>query len=69
VVRLERRGLTREAPRDPDVTVRGTAPALLLALSGRDLEGIGPARFGVAMPTLEGDRVVFERLSTRLGSF
>ena len=38
---------TLGAPGTPDATVRGSAPALLLALSGRDLEGIGPARFGV----------------------
>jgi uncharacterized protein (TIGR03083 family) len=69
VARLERRGLTREATGEPDVTVRGTAPALLLSLTGRDLEGIGPARFGVAVPTIDGDPAVFERLLTRLGSF
>jgi len=67
--RLERSGLAREATSRPDVTVRGSAPALLLSLSGRDLDGIGPARFGVRPPALEGDRAVYDRLLARLGAF
>ncbi len=53
----------------PDATVRGSAPALLLALSGRDLEGIGPPRFGVEVPSVDGDPMAYERLRTRLGAF
>jgi uncharacterized protein (TIGR03083 family) len=53
----------------PDVTVRGSAPALLLALSGRDLEGIGPARFAVTLPVVEGDVAAYRRLLDRMGSF
>ncbi|HLK46430.1 MAG TPA: maleylpyruvate isomerase family mycothiol-dependent enzyme, partial [Acidimicrobiales bacterium] len=52
-----------------DATVRGAAPALLLALSGRDLEGIGPSRFGVAAPVVEGDPAAYDRLRRRLGAF
>jgi uncharacterized protein (TIGR03083 family) len=52
-----------------DATVRGSAPALLLALSGRDLEGIGPRRFGVEAPVVDGDRTAYERLTARLGGF
>lgn len=61
--------LTAVADRDPDARVRGSAPALLLALSGRDLEAIGPARFGVELPVVEGDVAAYERLLTRLGEF
>ena len=61
--------LSFEADRDPDATVRGSAPALLLALSGRDLEAIGPARFGVEAPVVEGDASAYQRLLTRLGKF
>jgi uncharacterized protein (TIGR03083 family) len=53
----------------PDATVRGSAPALLLALSGRDLEGIGAARFGVPAPAVEGDGAAYRRLLDRMGSF
>jgi uncharacterized protein (TIGR03083 family) len=53
----------------PDATVRGSAPALLLALSGRDLHGIGEGRFGVAPLVLEGDRSAYERLRARFGGF
>ena len=53
----------------PDATVRGSAPAILLALSGRDLEGIGPSRFGVDQPVVDGDPGAYERLRTRLGAF
>lgn len=52
-----------------DVTVRGSAPALLLALSGRDLAGIGPERFGVPAPVVEGDEAGYRRLLDRLGGF
>jgi uncharacterized protein (TIGR03083 family) len=52
-----------------DATVRATAPALLLALSGRDLEGIGASRFGVVLPVVEGDPLAYERLRARLGGF
>jgi len=52
-----------------DATVRGSAPALLLALSGRDLHGLGPARFGVQAPSVEGDPAAYERLLARLGGF
>jgi uncharacterized protein (TIGR03083 family) len=62
-------GLERSAAAPPDVTVRAPAPALLLALSGRDLDGIGAARFGVAAPVLEGDPAAYERLRARLGTF
>jgi uncharacterized protein (TIGR03083 family) len=53
----------------PDVTIRGSAPALLLALSGRDLAGIGPARFGVEAPEVHGDEAAYRRLLGRLGGF
>ena len=53
----------------PHATVRGSAPALLLALSGRDLEGIGAGRFGVRVPTIDGDPAAYERLLARLGAF
>ena len=43
--------------------------ALLLALSGRDLEGIGPARFAVTLPVVEGDVAAYRRLLDRMGSF
>lgn len=52
-----------------DATVRGSAPALLLALSGRDLDGIGAARFGVELPVVEGDPAAYRRLLARLGGF
>ena len=61
--------LTFEADRPPDATVRGSAPALLLALSGRDLEALGPDRFGVVPPVVEGDAAAYQRLRTRLGDF
>jgi len=58
------------APGAPaDAVVRGSAPALLLALSGRDLEGLGAARFGVAPLGVEGDPAAFQRLLARLGGF
>jgi uncharacterized protein (TIGR03083 family) len=66
---LHDRGLSTAAEGSPDATVRGAAPALLLALSGRDLEGLGPARFGVDPPVVAGDRVAYERLLARLGTF
>jgi uncharacterized protein (TIGR03083 family) len=69
VATLTDRGLTTSAAGPPDATVRGTAPALLLALSGRDLEGLGAPRFGVSEPTVEGDRTAYERLARRLGTF
>jgi uncharacterized protein (TIGR03083 family) len=53
----------------PDVTVAGSAGALLLALSGRDLEGIGAARFGIEPLTVQGDPAAFARLLGRLGGF
>ena len=53
----------------PDVTVRGSTPALLLALSGRDLDRIGAARFGVAPLAVEGDGAAYRRLLDRMGSF
>ncbi len=59
----------RGAVRVPDATVRGSAPALLLALSGRDLHGIGSSRFGVELPTVEGDVAAYDRLLSRLGGF
>jgi uncharacterized protein (TIGR03083 family) len=52
-----------------DATVLGSAPALLLTLSGRDIEGIGPKRFGVELPVVEGNPDVFQRLLARLGGF
>jgi uncharacterized protein (TIGR03083 family) len=66
---LSQRGMARGADDPVDVTVRGTAPALLLALSGRDLAGIGPSRFGVDVPTVDGDRAAYDRLLRRLGEF
>jgi uncharacterized protein (TIGR03083 family) len=60
---------TPEAGVPVDATVRGSAAALLLALSGRDLEGIGPDRFGVDLPVVEGDSAPYQRLLTRLGGF
>jgi uncharacterized protein (TIGR03083 family) len=54
---------------DPDATVRGSAPGLLLALSGRDLSGIGPARFGIAPVSVDGDAAAYQRLLDRLGGF
>jgi uncharacterized protein (TIGR03083 family) len=56
-----------EAP--ADATVSGSAPALLLAVSGRDLAGIGVERFGVELPSVQGDPAVYEGLLTRLGGF
>ncbi len=50
-------------------TVQGSAPALLLALSGRDLDGIGPHRFGVEPIVVEGDHAAYERLRKKLGDF
>ena len=50
-----------------DATVRGTAPALLLALWGRDVAGIGPARFGVPPLVVTGDEAAYRRLLDRLG--
>ncbi len=52
-----------------NATVFGSAPALLLALSGRDLGGIGAHRFGLEMPVVEGDTVAFDRLRNFLGDF
>jgi uncharacterized protein (TIGR03083 family) len=52
-----------------DVTVSGSAPALLLRVSGRDLDGIGWARFGVEPLLVEGDASAFARLLARLGAF
>jgi hypothetical protein len=52
-----------------DATVLGAAPALLLTLSGRDVEGIGAERFGVEVPVVHGDAVAFQRLLNRLGNF
>jgi uncharacterized protein (TIGR03083 family) len=66
---LSERGLSAATASSPNATVRGTAPALLLALSGRDLEGLGPSRFGVAPPVVDGDRGAYERLLARLGTF
>jgi hypothetical protein len=66
---LHQRGLTRSVEGRPDATVRGSAPGLLLALTGRDLEGLGPARFGVTVPVVDGDVAAYERLRTRLGAF
>lgn len=53
----------------PTTTVRGSAPALLLALSGRDLEGIGHDRFGVEPLEVEGDGAGWERWRRRFGTF
>jgi uncharacterized protein (TIGR03083 family) len=53
----------------PDVTVHGSAPALLLALSGRDLAGIGEGRFGVTPLAIEGDAAAYQRLCNRFGGF
>jgi len=58
-----------DAGEAPQATVRGSAPALLLALSGRDLDRLGAARFGVEAPHLEGDETAYRRLLTRLGEF
>ncbi len=66
---LHQRGLTPTLEGRPDATVRGSAPALLLALTGRDLEGLGPARFGVTIPLVEGDLAAYERLLARFGAF
>jgi len=52
-----------------DATVLGSAPALLLTLSGRDIEGIGAKRFGVELPVVEGNPAAFERLLAHLGNF
>ncbi|HEV3328715.1 MAG TPA: maleylpyruvate isomerase family mycothiol-dependent enzyme [Acidimicrobiales bacterium] len=62
-------GFTAASTAPPDATVRGSAPAILLALSGRDLEGIGPSRFGMDLPVVDGDPLAYERLRTRLGAF
>jgi uncharacterized protein (TIGR03083 family) len=70
VVTLSPTGLsTAPSSAARDATVRASAPALLLSLSGRDLEGIGARRFGVALPDAEGDPRAFERLRARLGAF
>ncbi len=50
-------------------TVRGAAPALLLALSGRDLKGIGHDRFGIEPLVIEGDPAGWARWRTRFGDF
>jgi len=68
-VECARTGLGRASATSPDVTVRGSAPALLLALTGRDIEGIGAPRFGVEAPLVEGDPAAWERLRRRLGEF
>jgi uncharacterized protein (TIGR03083 family) len=52
-----------------DVTVRGAAPALLLRVSGRDLDRIGWDRFGLQPVEIEGDAAAFARLLARLGAF
>ena len=52
-----------------DATVRGSAPALLLAISGRDLEGLGPSRFGVDPLVVEGDPAAFDRLRQQFIGF
>jgi hypothetical protein len=52
-----------------DATVHGSAPALLLTLSGRDIEGIGAKRFGVDLPVVDGNPAAYKRLLTRLGNF
>lgn len=54
---------------EPTTTVRGSAPALLLALSGRDLDGIGLERFGVGPVSIEGEAAGWERWSRRFGTF
>lgn len=54
---------------EPTTTVRGSAPALLLALSGRDLDGIGAERFGVAPLSIDGDAAGWSRWRTRFGTF
>jgi uncharacterized protein (TIGR03083 family) len=61
--------LTAASEATADATVHGSAPALLLALSGRDLDGPGVARFGVELPVVEGDPVAYRRLLERLGGF
>jgi hypothetical protein len=52
-----------------DATVYGSPPALLLALSGRDMQGIGAQRFGLEVPVVEGNAAAFQRLLARLGTF
>jgi uncharacterized protein (TIGR03083 family) len=52
-----------------DATVHGSAAALLLVLSGRDIAAIGADRFGVEMPIIEGNPAAFERLLAHLGQF
>jgi uncharacterized protein (TIGR03083 family) len=68
-VELTRTGMRHVGGRTADATVRGSAPALLLALSGRDLEGIGAPRFGVVAPLVDGDPAAYARLRARLGEF
>jgi uncharacterized protein (TIGR03083 family) len=52
-----------------DATVRGSAPALLLTVSGRDLEALGPSRFGVDPLVVEGDPAAFDRLRQQFLGF
>lgn len=52
-----------------DATVRGGAPALLPALSGRDIAAVGPARLGVEPPLVAGDPAAYARLRARIGEF
>lgn len=70
VVTLGESGLaTSETVASRDATVFGSAPAFLLALSGRDIEGIGADRFGVGSLVVEGDPLAFDRLRNVLGAF
>ena len=70
VITLDESGLsTSETSASRDATVYGAAPAFLLALSGRDIEGIGAHRFGLKPLVVEGDQFALDRLRGFLGAF
>ena len=70
VITLNESGLsTSETSASRDATVSGTAPAFLLTLSGRDIEGIGAHRFGLESLVVKGDQFAFDRLRGFLGGF
>ena len=70
VITLDESGLsTTDSSAPRDATVFGSAPALLLALSGRDIEEIGVDRLGLEPPVVEGDPFAFDRLRGFLGAF
>ena len=69
-ITLNESGLSlSETSASRDATVYDAAPSFLLALSGRDIEGIGAHRFGLKPLVVEGDQFAFDRLRGFLGAF